>query len=203
MSATVVLAGISTVASVLSLSIGIIAIGLWWRRGLGSRAWEVVEGEIPFGGGKLKIRPNNEDVQIAHKVWVELATRKAGLPFDPENDVIADIYGSWYELFREIRSLTKLIPAEKIRLSRDTKEIVQLLLTSLNTGLRPHLTAWHARFRTWYEHARVQDPMSSPQELQKGFPKYAELVADLQRVNAKLIQYRDLLQKIAHGASAP
>lgn len=163
----------------------------------------MVEGEIPFGGGKLKIRPNNDDVQIAHKVWVELATRKAGLQFDPENDVVADIYASWYELFREIRSLTKQLPAEKIRLSSDTREIVQLLLTALNSGLRPHLTTWHARFRTWFEHARSKDPMSSPQELQRGFPKYAELIADLKTVNSKLIQYRDLLQKIAHGASAP
>ena len=74
------------------LVIGIIAALLYalWKRS--SCNWAAVDAEVALGGiGKVKINPSYEDVQIAHKAWVELVTRKAGLPFDEEHDVIAEI----------------------------------------------------------------------------------------------------------------
>ncbi len=116
------------------------------RRAL--RPWAVVEAEVELGGiGRVKIRPSYEDIQIAHKAWVELVTRKAALSFEADDDVITDVYDSWYALFREMRSLTKTIPAEKVHGSKDTQELVRLLVDALNNGLRPHLTRWQARFR--------------------------------------------------------
>lgn len=113
-------------------------------------AWSVIEAEVQLGGiGKVKIRPSYEDIQVAHKAWVELVTRKAALPFEEDHDVIAEVYNSWYALFQEIRSLTKTIPAEKARASKDAQELARLLVDALNKGLRPHLTQWQARFRHW------------------------------------------------------
>src|SRR4030067_1260729 len=110
--------------------------------------WEVIETEISLGGiGKIKIKPSYDDIQIAHKAWVEFAPRQGGLPFDEEHDVIAEVYNSWYELFREMRALTKQIPADKIRNSVDTQNLLNLLVDALNKGLRPHLTRWQAKFR--------------------------------------------------------
>jgi hypothetical protein len=61
--------------------------------------WTVVEAEISLGNiGKIKIRPNHEVIQIAHKAWTELVTRKAALPFDQEHDLIIEVYNSWYTL---------------------------------------------------------------------------------------------------------
>lgn len=112
-----------------------------------------VELEVKLGGiGKVKIKPNYEVKQIAHKAWVELKTRKAGLPIDKENDVVADIYKSWYQLFGEIRELARDVPASKLK-DEDTGKLVQLLIDSLNDGLRPHLTRWQARYSRWYEKA--------------------------------------------------
>src|SRR5205823_5879710 len=108
---------------------------------------EQVELNIELGGiGKVKIKPNHETVQIAHRAWVELATRKAGLPFEPEDDVIVEIYNSWYQLFGEMRSLAKQVPAYKIRSDESTREAINLIVSALNRGLRPHLTRWQARF---------------------------------------------------------
>ena len=54
--------------------------------------------EINLGIGKsnIKLQYNKKDQEIAYKLWVELSTRKIGLSFDQEYDVIVEIYDSWY-----------------------------------------------------------------------------------------------------------
>lgn len=163
-------------------------------------SWSVVEAEVQLGGiGTVKIRPSYEDIQVAHKARVELVTRKAALPFDEDHDVITEVYNSWYALFHEMRSLTKTIPAEKVRGSKDTQELVRLLVDALNKGLRPHLTQWQARFRHWYEEAIKQNPGKSPQEVQRDYPQYRELVGDLIKVNKQLVEYANVIKQIAQG----
>lgn len=129
-------------------------------------------------------------------------TRKAALPFDKDHDVISEVYDSWYALFQGMRSLTKTIPAEKVRGSKDTQELVRLLVDALNKGLRPHLTKWQARFRHWYENALKKSTEKSPQEIQRDFPQYQELVDELTKVNKQLVEYADVIRRIAHGGDA-
>lgn len=170
-----------------------------WKNRSRQASWDVVEAEVAWAGGKVKIKPDYQDIQIAHKAWVELATRKAGLPFDEDNDVIVEIYNSWYELFAELRGLAKQIPAEKVRSRKDTRELVNLLIESLNQGLRPHLTRWQARFRRWYEEEAKNNPDATPQEIQQRYDHYGDLVADLRQVNDELMNYTDFIRRIAHG----
>jgi len=182
--------------------LGLVALLLYLkRRSTRSCAdWSVVDAEVALGGiGKVRIRPSHEDVQIAHMAWVELVTRKAGLPFDEEHDVIAEVYDSWYALFKEMRGLAREIPAEKLRNSQDTQELVRLLVDALNLGLRPHLTKWQAKFRHWYKSAMKQDDGKSPQEIQKQYPQYQELVDDLKKVNAQIVDYAAVIKQIAQG----
>lgn len=174
---------------------------IYYYRRRKPRFWAVVEADVQLGGiGKVKIRPSYGDIQVAHKAWVELVTRKAALPLDKDNDVISDVYNSWYALFQEMRSLTKTIPAEKVRRSKDTQELVRLLVDALNDGLRPHLTQWQARFRHWYEEAIKQNVGKSPQEVQREYPQYQELVDGLIKVNEQLVKYADVIRRIAHGS---
>ena len=166
-------------------------------------SWSVVEAQVQLGGiGTVKIRPSYEDIQVAHKAWVELVTRKAALPFEEDHDVIYEVYNSWYALFQEMRSLVKTIPAEKVRNSKDTQELVRLLVDALNKGLRPHLTQWQAKFRHWYEEALKNSSGKSPQEVQHEYPNYRELVDDLTKVNRQLVQYAAVIKKIAQGDNA-
>ncbi len=170
-----------------------------WRKKF-SPNWDVVEAEIPLGNiGKVKIKPSYDDIQIAHKAWVELATRKAALPFDEEYDVIVEVYNSWYALFGEMRNLAKTIPANKIRQSKDTQELVRLIVESLNLGLRPHLTKWQAKFRRWYSEEEKKHPDETPQEIQKRYEHFGELVKELKEVNGQLVVYANFLKQIAQG----
>jgi hypothetical protein len=180
-------------------------VGLAWlglrglRRGvLGS--YHVVEAQVDLGRiGHLKLKPTTQDIQIAHRIWTELVTRKAAIPIDPEQDVITEVYDSWYTLFGRIRDLIAEIPAELIRRHDSTKLLVWTATQTLNEGLRPHLTRWQADFRNWMKQHEVDLKDKSPQGVQKTFPQYQVLIADMRRVNEGLIQYAQALEKIARG----
>ncbi len=172
----------------------------------------LLRGHISMEGAKLglngfaiDIKPNYQTVQVAYKLWVELNTRKLGLRIDLENDVIEEIYNSWYAFFEVTRELIKEIPAQEA-LNKDTKQLITIATDVLNKGVRPHLTKWQARFRNWYDVqkkvAETNGFSPSPQKVQMDFRCsesefcYDELSSDLLKVNEQLIEYKNLLEKI-------
>lgn len=154
---------------------------------------EISETRLGIGSNTITLKPNYVDLQIAYKLWVELSTRKIGLKIDLEDDVINEIYNSWYEFFGITRELIKNIPITKIK-SPDTKKIIELSIDILNKGIRPHLTKWQARFRKWYDEEKGKG--STPQEIQRKFKDYDKLTKDLIELNNNLIEYRSSLRKI-------
>lgn len=153
---------------------------------------------ISLGGiGSVKIKPSHEVAQIAHKAWSELVTRKAGLQFDPKHDVIVEIYNSWYQLFTEMRLLIKEIPVSHLK-KGNTKKLVDLLVDSLNKGMRPHLTEWQAKFRRWYdaELKKEGNVGKTPQEIQKLYPLYNEMAQDLILINQQLVDYTAEIKRL-------
>jgi len=170
----------------------------FWRK---VKAYEIDEAVIGIGGQKVKIKPNYQDMQVAYKLWVELSTRKIGLEIDPENDVINEIYDSWYEFFKLTRELIKDIPIFRIRKDKSTKELVRIAIEVLNEGIRPHLTKWQARFRKWYsrELEKEENRNLSPQDIQKKYPEYETLTKEMKEVNRRLVEYRKVLRQLAVG----
>lgn len=161
--------------------------------------------EIELGTGnnaKVTLKPNHQVKQIAYKLWVELSTRKLGIPIDVENDVIIEVHESWYKFFAIARELIKEIPAEKAN-NKDVKQVIDISTKILNEAIRTHLTLWQARFKYWYNIAKDKYPNTSPQEIQtkfecsdKSFDCYNEMIDSLIAVNTKLIHYKNLLEKI-------
>jgi len=161
------------------------------------RSFEINEAEIGIGNNKLKIKLNYEDIQIAYKLWVEISTRKIGLPIDFENDVLIEIYNSWYEFFKITRELIKGVPVSKIRKYNSTRKLIDIMVAVLNEEMRPHLTLWQARFRRWYSIESEKNKNTCPQDIQKNFPEYKLLIKDMNDTNQKLIKYREILKEIA------
>lgn len=193
------------------LIIAVCLIGLYFlcfliRNKLWRKEINVDEIELGIGNQKITLKPNYQTVQVAYKLWVELNTRKLGLPIDEENDVITEIYDSWYSFFGIARELIKEIPANNAT-NKDTKELILLSSKILNQAVRPHLTKWQARYREWYTRylKSIDNYDVSPQELQKKFKClnekecYSYLIKDLKAVNKKLINYRKILEKIVFG----
>lgn len=195
------LVNLNLVAAALLLAIFIVwRVWRHWNRA--DLLVDTVEIELDVPSvGKIKIKPNYENIQIAHEAWVELSTRKASVPFVRDQDVIVEVYDSYYALFGELRALTKRVPAQHLRKSEDTKALVDLLVKVLNVGLRPHLTRWQAEFRRWYSEQLELDTNIglSPQEIQRKFPSYIDLVDQLEVVQGELVQLAGFLQTLSHG----
>jgi hypothetical protein len=149
---------------------------------------------LGIGNSSVKLTYNKKDQEIAYKLWVELSTRKIGLMFEKEHDVITEVYNSWYEFFNIARELLKDIPASRLSYSN---ELIELTEKVLNTGLRPHLTTWQAKYRKWYEKELLNNNEDTPQELQRKYPHYEELVDDLLKTNMRMLEYKNLMKKIA------
>ncbi len=169
-----------------------------WRRRL--KTFDIEKAELGIGVGTITLKPNDADRQVAYQIWVELSTRKIGLPIELQNDVITEIYDSWYHFFTVTRELIKSVPVSRAN-TDSTHKIVNLSIEVLNEGLRPHLTLWQARFRTWYEQQpKATSAYVDPQDLQAKFPRFKELSTDLLRVNQHLIAYRDAMRRIVYEA---
>lgn len=101
----------------LILPIGLIILGLIVRnmRDIKKifRGVDIDCAELNIHGQKIKLKPNNVTVSVAYKLWVEINTRKIGQEIDYSNDVIEEVYNSWYEFFKVTRELLKEIPAAK------------------------------------------------------------------------------------------
>lgn len=164
------------------------------------RTFEINEAEFGLGDQKIKLSPNVTDQQIAYKIWVELSTRKIGISIDTANDVISEVYDSWFNFFSVTRELIKDVPVQKFR-RKDTEQIIRLSIEVLNQGIRPHLTQWQARFRRWYENQLKMNANADvhPQDIQKKFPQFEELERDLLDVNQRLINYRQKMYEIIKG----
>jgi hypothetical protein len=161
----------------------------WIRRRIarGMRGhWKTERITLTFMGQEWHIVPDNETRRIAYQAWVECQSRKVGLLFEEEHDVIVEVYNSWYQMFAILRELAKSVPAERLREKDSAQELVRVLMAVLNEGLRPHLTRWQACFRRWYAKASE-------------LPQYKELVADLKGVNGEFVKFAERLLYIVNA----
>lgn len=192
---TKIIVSVNWIAIVILIVLVIVAAHVLKKVGLliGRRSISVDQANIGIGNRSVTLKFNKKDQEIAYKLWVELSTRKIGLPFD-ENDVISEVYDSWYAFFGIARDLLKDLPAERLAYSG---ELVDLTQKVLNNGLRPHLTKWQAKYRKWYFENSNKE--GSPQDIQKAFPEYEELLSDLKATNQTMINYKTLMHRIAFG----
>jgi hypothetical protein len=97
-------------------------LGLRWLLGKSYGSdFQIDTAEVGLSTGTISFKPNIGDQQIAYQIWVELSTRKIGLPIDLEHDVIAEVYDSWHNFFSITRELIKDIPVNKVKHSSTQK----------------------------------------------------------------------------------
>lgn len=153
-----------------------------------------------YGGAEIQydIIRNYTNVEIAHRIYIELITRKAAIPIDEDHDVIVEVYNSWYTLFELTRSELKSISGRLLIENNTSNQLVVLLTDILNKGLRPHLTEYQAAFRKWYaeELEKKTSRGNSPQQIQKKYKDYKKLIISMKDVNLLLLKYQEQLSKI-------
>ncbi len=156
---------------------------------------------LPFGLGSVTFDLTPGDRILAWKLYVQLVTRKAALPFDRGHDTVSDVLDSLHELFRVARDLLSELPPKHFR-----KEggVAVLVIRVLNDGLRPPLTKWQSDYRRWWLRA-LDEPANrdrSPLEVQRSYPMYDDLLKDLEFMNTELSKLADELSDIAAGKPA-
>ena len=149
-------------------------------------------------GVATRLTPDDEVASIAHQAWIELVTRKAGIQVD-DDDIVVEVYDSWYSLFRAFRQLAKEVPVSALHKSSDAKELLDSLTAVMNEVLRPHLTKHQAIFRYWWRTTLDSNYSDlSPQERQREYPEYGELFSEMREVNLSLIILAETLRRLAH-----
>ena len=137
-----------------------------------------------------------ESFRLAYQFWIEMTTRKLGLPIDLRHDIVAELYDSWYAFFKLARELVKAIPLHRNPASQEMRHLVGLFRAVLNEGMRPHLEHWQARFRAWLSAGgnRALAAGLTPQEMQSQFPEWTALSRDLMAANRRLGGYLTSLE---------
>ncbi len=153
---------------------------------------------VPWGIGNFQFEVSEREKIIAWKMYVQLKSRKAAIPFDERYDLIDEVYNSLYELFKINRELLTDLPLDDIRRSNS---LAELQMQVLNEGLRPHLTRWQAQFKSWWkkELNKPENENLTPQEIQRKFPQYDDLVNDIKELNSQLEEYSLKLLEIARS----
>lgn len=184
----------------IAAAVAIVAWLIWTRpwRGIRQR-WRTEEITVSLFGTTWRMARDRDTAQLAHEAYVELVTRKVAIPFDEQNDVIVEVYDSWDAMFGEVRRLAREIDADSLSSNTSLRELHDLLIAVLNSGLRPHLTRWQARFRRFYAIELESSPTETPQEIQRRYPEYDDLVADIRGANDVLMGLAEDLKRFSHG----
>ena len=162
------------------------------------------EMEVEISGSpklKFKVERNHENLFIANRIYIELTTRKAAIPIDENTDVIEEVYNSWYKLFGILREEIKSVPGKYLKDHDPTSALIGLTRKILNDAIRPHLTEHRAKFIKWIETAKEEqmNKILTPQDLQKKYPDFTNLVASMKLVNSTLTDYAKELDKLIKG----
>jgi hypothetical protein len=154
-----------------------------------------------IGGVEIEyeIIRNYQNIEIAHKIYIELITRKAAIEIEDDKDVIVEVYNSWYSLFQITRNELKTFSGKLLKENNTSQELARLLTDVLNKGLRPHLTEYQASFRKWYSEQLKNNDSDSPQVIQSKYEDFDKLMVSMKDVNKTLIEYSEQLKKIING----
>lgn len=193
---------------VLPIIIGCLSFLLWkYFKNKTNSPYEIAEMEIAYKIGqqeiKYKVVRNFINLEVAHRIYIELITRKAAIEIDDKHDVIEEIYNSWYNLFQITRDEIKKFSGSLLENNQHSDDLIQIATDVLNKGLRPHLTEHQARFRRWYaeELTKEGNKSKSPQDIQCKYPDYKNLTKSMKEVNMILMNYAAQLRKFIKGDS--
>ena len=84
--------------SVTVIIAGVFCIAFLWSivlKYINRKSINVDQVTLGIGSNRVTLKYNKKDQEIAYKLWVELSTRKIGLEYKPEYDVIVEMYNSW------------------------------------------------------------------------------------------------------------
>ena len=146
---------------------------------------------LPFELGKLEFEPDEVQQRAAWSLYVELTTRIATEPLDPERGLLREALNSLYSLF----DLTREILREAgPNVAKGPSSFGTVAIDVLNKGLRPFTTKWHPSLLT-HEQKRPSDV--SALEHEQAWEYATEMWQELGELQEQLKIYAEVLAQIA------
>ena len=146
---------------------------------------------LPFGLGGITIEPNEAEQRAAWTLYVELMTRVAVQPLDPDTGLLSEALKSLYSLFDLTR---KILLEAGSGVAHGPESLGPVAIEVLNKGLRPFTAKWHPRLSD-YETKRPAE--MSQIEHERQWQYYDEMRDELAEVQEKMRSYAEALAKIA------
>ncbi len=139
--------------------------------------------------------PDKKERDAAWEMYIELVTRISVVELQPDEGLLREALSSLYTLFGTTREiLRKYGPAVAKPKHKGNMSFGYLAVTILNRAIRPVLAKWHPLLLD-YESKR--ESSLSPFEHEKQWDKYEELRKELNSLRSVLIDYGDILSKVA------
>ena len=129
--------------------------------------------------------------QAAWELYVELATRIATQPLDPDTGIAREALTSLHQLFAITRATLRAAGPE---VGATGGSVGYLAISVLNHGLRPFLSRWHPRLAAW-EHGRA--PSVSPVAHERDWKHDLQLRGELEAMRNKMWIYASALAEVA------
>ncbi len=149
-----------------------------------------------FGVG-TKWEPQQAERRAAWELYVELVTRIAVAPLQPDEGLLREALSSLYALFAITRDILRRHGPGVAPGPRSVLTVGYLGVAVLNGSLRPLLARWHPLLLD-YEATRVAGVSASEHE--RRWERAAELRAELERTRQLLVRYALSLGEAAGAA---
>ena len=152
--------------------------------------------KIPYiGGVEGTWEPDERERDAAWEMYVELVTRISIVELKPDEGLLREALNSLYTLFNTTREiLRKYGPSTAQAKGKGDLSFGYLAVAILNGELRPVLAKWHPLLLD-YENTKGSSVL--PLEHERKWDKSKELRQVLNEVRSVLIQYANVLAKVA------
>ena len=151
---------------------------------------------LPFGIGRIEFVADEIQQRAAWSLFVELETRIAVQPLDPDHGLLREALKSLYSIFGITRETLKAAGPE---VADGEASLGPIAIRILNQGLRPFLAKWHPMLKS---HEDRKPPAMSQVDHEKNWGHYAEMRKELEVLQNDLRVYADMLAEIS-GAKSP
>lgn len=146
---------------------------------------------LPFELGKLEFEPDEVQQQAAWELYVEVSTRIAVQPLDPEEGLMREALSSLHNVFSATREILRRAGPS---VAQGPNSLGAVAIEVLNIGLRPFLAKWHPLLLA-YEQQRP--PGVDPLEHERSWERESELRKELVNLQEQMKVYTEALGKIA------
>lgn len=152
---------------------------------------------LPFGLGGIEQtwEPNDAERRAAWELYVELATRVATAPLQPNVGLQRDALESLHALFAITREILRRYGPEVAQPNDEGfASFGTLAVTILNEALRPLLRTWHPLLQ---DHGDQRPANTTRVAWERQWERHNELTQALDQVRETITQYSTLLADVA------